>query len=217
MSHFITLVFTRDEDDLEDIMEPYCEEKEVEKYVEYTKEEAIASVREDLEDYKNSIWYQEYIKNPEVYKEKNKDNPGHIDYLENEFPKRLKWTDEECYAYKADLYDDDMKDEKGNLYSDYNPLSKWDWYEVGGRWRKWLRTKEGNVDEAYVSEVLWNEFDSVPFAFIDLNGDWHERGSMGWWAIVSDEKEKDAWQKEFEDYISELDDDVKVLVIDCHI
>ena len=217
MSHFVTLVFKRKEDSLNEIMAPYWEGREVEKYVQYTKESAIAHVRESLEQYKESPYYKEYIKDPEVYKEKHKDNPKHIDYLENEFPKRLKWTDEECYEYIAEDYEDDKKDEEGNLYSDYNPLSKWDWFSVGGRWNDWLPTSKGNANEAYVSDILWDKLPHPPFAFIDLDGEWHQKGDMGWWGIATNLKEEEAWKKEYDNYITSLDDNIQAVVVDCHI
>lgn len=57
----------------------------------------------------------------------------------------------------------------------------------------------------------------VPFAFIDLDGDWHERGRMGWWGMVADEKEQEKWYKEFMDYLDEVSEDTVITVIDCHI
>lgn len=67
----------------------------------------------------------------------------------------------------------------GDLLSTYNPNSKWDWYSVGGRWNKYIKTLDGEqVNEAYVNEVDWKE--STPFAFIAPNGEWHEKGEIGW-------------------------------------
>ena len=39
----------------------------------------------------------------------------------------------------------------GNELSTYNPNSKWDWYEIGGRWRNLLLTKINNED--VISEI----------------------------------------------------------------
>lgn len=133
MSHFCVYVFHDKNTSIYDLLAPYDESIEVEPYVEYTKEEAIAKVREEIEDYKNEF-YAEYLKNPEEYENKNGDDKEHIEYLKNEFPKKLNWTDEQCYNYKKELYGDDMIDEDGNLLSTYNPDTKYDWYEVGGRW-----------------------------------------------------------------------------------
>ena len=41
--------------------------------------------------------------------------------------------DFECWQWMADEYDG-RTDDEGNIYSTYNPDSKWDWYSIGGRW-----------------------------------------------------------------------------------
>jgi hypothetical protein len=46
---------------------------------------------------------------------------------------------------------------------------------------------------------------------------WHERGSMGWWGAVSDEKDMEAWEREFAALIKGLPDDTLLSVYDCHI
>jgi len=56
----------------------------------------------------------------------------------------------------------------------------------------------------------------TPFAFIK-DGQWIERGEMGWWACVSNEKDKDDWQQQFVDMFNALPDDTLVTVVDCHI
>lgn len=49
------------------------------------------------------------------------------------------------------------------------------------------------------------------------DGQWHERGRMGWWACVSDEKPADAWNREFSALLDSLPDDTLLTVVDCHI
>jgi hypothetical protein len=56
----------------------------------------------------------------------------------------------------------------------------------------------------------------VPFAFIK-DGQWVERGEMGWWAMVTDEKDKDAWTNEFYEMFMSLPDDTIITLVDCHI
>jgi hypothetical protein len=61
-------------------------------------------------------------------------------------------TDEECYQFMADGY---QTDDEGNLLSTYNPDSKWDWYQEGGRWSGMLRRKSdgAEVDEGRVGDL----------------------------------------------------------------
>lgn len=216
MSHFKVLVFTREnEGTVDDLLAPFDENIEYEPYIKYTREQAIEKVRKDIEEYKNTI-YAEYLADPQKYKEKYGNNLSHIDYLKNKFPLKLKWSDNECYEYEKQWFDEEMVDEDGNLLSTYNPKSKWDWYTIGGRWDDELKLVSGElVNEAYVSEIDWR--DNIPFAFITPDGEWHEKGNMGWWACVSNEKKKNDWETEFKDFINNLDDDVIVTVVDCHI
>ena len=218
MSHFAVYVFTREDGrDVEDLLAPYDENIICAPYVQYTREQAIAKTRAKIEEYKNTT-YAEYLKDPQVYKEKHNlsDDNAHLIYLRDEFPKKFNWSDDECYEDVKQYFNDDMIDENGNLLSTYNPDSKWDWYEVGGRWNNVLTTQNGTkTNEDLVSEIDWNET-SCPFAFIDPIGRWYEKGEMGWWAIVANEKDKDSWQEEFKKAVKEYND-CTVTVVDCHI
>lgn len=59
---------------------------------------------------------------------------------------------------------------------------------------------------------------SSPCTFAVLkDGVWYERGEMGWWACVSNEKEESEWEEEFNKLIENLPDDTLLTVVDCHI
>ena len=73
-----------------------------------------------------------------------------ITYAREHYSDCRDMSDAECLEFMADGY---TTDEQGNIYSTYNPKSKWDWYEVGGRWNGYLRTKNGKVNEARISEI----------------------------------------------------------------
>lgn len=49
------------------------------------------------------------------------------------------------------------------------------------------------------------------------DGNWYERGKMGWRACVSDEKPKEEWNREFAQLLDGLPDDTLLSVWDCHI
>lgn len=153
MSHFAVAVITKNKDQLEKILEPYYEGLEVPRYVKYTKEQLIDKGKKEIQDYKNGV-YAEYISNPLKYKE-NCNNSRHIKYLEEEFPKKLNWTNEEIYKDQIRWYDDNDIGKDGEVYSTYNPNSKWDWYEIGGRYKKVLLT---NVNNNNIFEVEDNPF-----------------------------------------------------------
>lgn len=100
-----------------------------------------------------------------------------------------------------------------------NPNAKWDWWVIGGRWPDILAGK----DVAIVRRVLTmrGKNNGLPtFALLDSAGVWHERGEMGWWACVSNEKPRDEWSVEFWKIIeaeAEKNPEQRVYVTDCHI
>ena len=49
------------------------------------------------------------------------------------------------------------------------------------------------------------------------DGVWYERGDMGWWGCVSDEKDKDDWNSEVAKLIDSVSDDTRITIVDCHI
>lgn len=103
-----------------------------------------------------------------------------------------------------------------------NPNAKYDWYSEGGRWGGFLINKEGNkTDEDYITEIDWEKTD-IPFCFVGTDGVWYEKGKMGWWAMVSDEKKGADWKAEFNEYVNTLlaspdADKIEVYAIDFHI
>jgi hypothetical protein len=46
---------------------------------------------------------------------------------------------------------------------------------------------------------------------------WYSRGDMGWWGAVSNEKEQENWDKEFNKLLEGLSEDTLLSVYDCHI
>lgn len=113
-----------------------------------------------------------------------------------------------------------------------NPNAKYDWYVVGGRWDGYIFNKDGHkCNEELLTEVAWDKmfsadnedgYDHIPFCFVDTEGVWHEKGEMGWWAMVSNEKKADDWHTEVKDYIKSLmaddqADSITVYAVDYHI
>lgn len=72
----------------------------------------------------------------------------------------------------------------------------------------------GQDRDQYVKKRV--ESRGVPFAFIK-DGQWHERGEMGWWAVVTNEMDKKTWVGEFWKMFNALPDDTLISMYDCHI
>lgn len=49
------------------------------------------------------------------------------------------------------------------------------------------------------------------------DGEWYEKGQMGWWACVSNEMDQKEWNKKVMELFNSLPDDTLVSVFDCHI
>ncbi len=49
------------------------------------------------------------------------------------------------------------------------------------------------------------------------DGEWYEKGEMGWWGCVSEEKAVEEWASEFDKLLAELPEDTLLSVYDCHI
>lgn len=49
------------------------------------------------------------------------------------------------------------------------------------------------------------------------DGQWYERGSMGWWGCVSDEKDETEWSDQFSALLDATSDDTLLTIVDCHI
>ena len=132
MSHYTVAVITKtnDFDELEELMAPFSEYLETEPYIRRTKQQII----EDAKKHKES--WAERVENGS---EEERNKILHEESYRN-IRKLLKAkTDEELY--NAERYEDGTYDEDGNELTTYNPNSKWDWYEIGGRWDGLLRKK----------------------------------------------------------------------------
>lgn len=174
MSHFTVAVFEAPGGkDVEELLAPFDENLNVPHYI--PKSDIIAGVRKEIEDFKETR-YAEYLKDPEKYIAECK-NQDHIKYISEEFPKKLLWTDEECYAEGIRYYEDENIKPDGSVFSDYNPNSKWDWYKVGGRWDNIVPLKDGNlvntasmcdVDIEYRDEKVYK--DAIRFWQLYIDG-----------------------------------------------
>ena len=56
----------------------------------------------------------------------------------------------------------------------------------------------------------------VTFAVVK-DSKWFEKGEMGWWGAVSDEKDQNDWNRQFNELLDGLPDDTVLTVVDCHI
>jgi hypothetical protein len=122
----------------------------------------------------------------------------------------------------------------------HNPNAKWDWYSIGGRWRGFFPLKQnasfkhigkpglGNnkpyldTDVSFKRDIdfekLKSEYNCTPSTHAILkDGKWIEKGKMGWWGAVLDEKPKCDWKKEWINIVQEAGNNDLFVIVDCHI
>ncbi len=231
------------------------------------------------------------------------------------YPERLKYG----FVVTRDTWDnEDPQGRVAKVIRRTNPNKHWDWYVIGGRWKGWLKAKEGaqvghgapgtfgggrqdgkpgHCDQArkrdidfdgmravaeaeaaerydkvhgIVGDLRWKPWDEVreahdniedarkeyneqevlvklregagnyiwgvdeflatreqyladarrdaciPYAMV-VDGEWYEKGQMGWWGMASGEMSDEAWAEEVNKLLDGLGDDELVTVVDCHI
>lgn len=213
MSHFVGLCFGSE---YNLYLENYDESLEVDEYIVYTQEEALKAAKEQhINSYKNAL---DLLKTSNLSSEAS-DYYNQIITKGPVITEEQAWKEIKNWGYRID--------EDKNILSSYNPDSKWDWYCMGGRWSGFLYLKakddDGNritTDQALVNEVDWDymfEKNHIPFCCTTSDGEWYERGEMGWFGVVNNESDKDSWTEEFKKQLNLEDEECLVTVIDFHI
>jgi hypothetical protein len=197
----------------EEQLRPFYENLGTPRYVKYTKEQLIEKGKKDIERYKNGL-YAEFLKDKEAYSIGC--NVNHLNYISNEFPNHLTWSDDEIYADEIKNYEPNEIGSEGEVYSDSNPNSKWDWYSLGGRWSGLIELNNSKKVDSAIKKNISNLNDIICVSIIK-DGKFYENGRMGWWGFVSDEKDESEWENEFKKLISDLPDDTLISIYDLHI
>jgi len=229
MSHFTLLVIG--EEDIESALSPFWElDLSQEDLMNDDRAEFIVSFKkEDLET--------EFKKFKEKYKED-------LDKEEKDYwVKYRTCSAEEWLESWNGLY---LNKEKTDYGYYTNPNAKWDWYAIGGRWGGMLKLKKSaNIDEyekpnfswgikdeekekiiknrmvdsAYKKDITLASLKNIGTFAVLRNGEWFEKGSMGWWGISSEtDEESKKWENGYyENFIKNLNEDTLLTIVDLHI
>lgn len=96
-------------------------------------------------------------------------------------------TDEDLWKSVAEDYDN-RTDAAGNIYSTYNPNSKWDWYQEGGRWGGLLRLKP----EVVARNDGFKTADEARVGDIDFSPEKEKyEDALRFWDVIVDGKEQE--------------------------
>jgi hypothetical protein len=190
MSHFVVLVVG---DDIEEQLAPYDENLTVEPYVEAPSTDPEYGWQRTLERAKE--YYAEHAPDED----------------------RSHWTDQRYLnQFSGEGWKPAQEGEGFEKWTTYNPKSKWDWYVEGGRWEGFIKTTDGmEVDSTTLAAVDITTL-NIPFAIVK-DGEWQERGKMGWFGMVRDEAPEAEWEQQVRANLMLLPKTTKITVVDCHI
>lgn len=127
-------------------------------------------------------------------------------------------------AYKKDIDFEKMRqnnfEDASKRYDEFENLSKEKTIDAGAAYfdygiRNIAKNSKKFIPEPR-EEFIKRHAPVITFAVVK-DGKWYERGEMGWWGIVSDEKNTDEWNEQFTKLIEEQSDDTLLSLFDCHI
>ena len=75
-----------------------------------------------------------------------------------------------------------------------------------------------NYEETPTKEQYVNDTPiyTAPFAVLH-EGEWIEKGNMGWFGMSDDKYSDDEWGKKFQEFFKTLDPESEITIVDCHI
>lgn len=233
MSHYSVAVFHRPDQEIEDLLAPYDENRRVKPYVRFTRQQAIDWVRENYTGYADKSDQECYdVLAGDYEPDENGDllstyNP---DSKWDWYTEGGRWSgmlkvhgkdgDEECD--EARVGDIDFSPDQEEY--DYC-LKFWDVAvehkeeDPDGRYRTFY--KEEYFKKRYGDRETYarrqSEFST--FAVVTPNGVWHEKGEMGWFGCSTDSDEEAAdWDDHYKErFIDTADPDWILTIVDCHI
>jgi hypothetical protein len=188
---------------IEELLTPYDENIEMKPYIAHYRRDAEKLRKKELRYYKEILDRKDEGFNLEKIAE-------HYKYLQQI----------SVGQYYDQHFEGRKRDKNGNILSTYNPNSKWDWWQIGGRYAGWLLDLSPQKAIALKDNICSVEYamkeKKIPFVFILPDGKWLEQGKMGWWAMVTGEMPEKAWEKlvlnSYKKYPGYM-----VVQIDCHI
>lgn len=182
-------------------MDPYYEHSEADPYVCYSIEQARSEIERDIRRLERIIDRQDA--------DYNLDKCRHI------LAKLRRTTPEAKYQEYIQFHEN--FDDQGQPIATYNPDSKWDWYVIGGRWDGWINDREASGERTAANSAPTEQAiarEKIPHAIITPDGQWHERGQMGWWAVLITENED--WDSQAKQILA-LYPGHCVVIVDAHI
>lgn len=231
MSHFSLAVLHEENQDIDELLAPYDEELESDLMLEYTRAEAIKAAREDYEGNEDKT-DEECIKffgkmsryvtdaDGNVYVKFNQDAKWDWYEIGGRWENYLRVNGER--ADSARLRDIDFSPDK-EMYKE--ALRFWD--VVVGHMPARPEEKHFSIyNEQYYRDTYGDRENFARMrslftthAVITPDGEWHERGEVGYFGYSSETPEEGLeWDKNYvERFIKDADKDLILTIVDCHI
>lgn len=170
MNYLLWVCSKREQRNIAELLRPFKETYDDNVYIKYTKDQAIQHARKMINVYKADI-YDKFTEDEDSYKRNHQNEARHINFLKNQFPKMLKWTDDECYQYMCESFPKNMIDENGNLLSTGNPNGKFDSYTIS--WK--IMTSTGSLVVSTTLKTIDINKTYIPDSILTIDDIWHSR------------------------------------------
>ena len=229
MSHFTVAVFHRPDQDIETLMAPYDENLRVEPYVEFTREEAIAYARKHYKSVADMSDDRCYAYMAEDYKT---DAEGNLLSTYNPKSKWDWWTEGGRWAGMLKVGGKKVDSARvADIDFTPDPLE----YEAALRyWDVVVEHQEKRPGEDYLSlygEQYYLDYyedretyarymtQFSTYAVVTPDGEWHEKGRMGWFGASSETPDEARdWEEYYrERFLDTAEADWVLTIVDCHI
>jgi hypothetical protein len=198
MTHFPVGVILKDINELESVLEKYNENKEVEEYISKSREAMIEEQKEMAIKRGETLTEEEAIEKARAWNNGEKfDFDGNLLSTYNPDSKY-------DYYVIGGRYKNWLKKKTGGL-CDYAKIKDIDFSLDKEEYDKGIRFWEIVVEKSALREneeqpfTMWNDnyylekyktketyaedrASVIPYALV-VNGEWHEKGKMGWWAV----------------------------------
>lgn len=123
----------------------------------------------------------------------------------------------------------------GKLYKNYDEARTAFHSQLGCKKLEKIRNERAtlNLSKEESEHLTWLELGDYQYMFEEYvdraaksaastfavvkDGQWYQRGEMGWWGTVHDEKDSAKWNEEYQKLLDSVSDETLLTVVDCHI
>lgn len=202
MTHFVILVIAETEAKITDLLAPYSEHIQVAPYNDDTTREEVAATYEKVKrDLLNPTTKPQYVSEDHL-----------IELIRNNMYSNIATLSLEDFAWE--WYGQKLG--ATHLLTTYNPQSKWDWYEIGGRWDNIFDLTPPQNSFTGKEFLAKNNQSYVPSVIVTPDGVWHSEKNWGWWACYEQKIAPDTWNELFTQILTQFGDS-RLFVVDCYI